>query len=1070
MIDPQRSNEFLNFAHDPDSPREQRNNSYISDIDTITEVHQILDDAASALSETASPAVLAWSILLSENRRSSTARKDARELRQSIRAVEDFADDSIDDENAVIGQARPRRSSTSSDISIEPGVLDRLTESISMNVDGDPINRLGASAVDGCKVFDILTSLSLYFGTFTESSWDIALGSKVRLVILGLARLSYGLVDYSPELITSSITALTGGQHFWDILESRPFLAPIDPLASFLADDWFMDKLLNTAISRYPYESLPFLKLIHVVATSQNQHDEGVPFAATILESMPTFTFTLPDSFRDYETIQEEDNTNAIQITRPIPLFIPQRKADLGRGRSFNGKSFALSRPSDDFNIPSGTQGRIISETGPKVSIFFHQYSGLKYLGKLLETALTAGDDIDATTGVTVDRESLAEIIGLLATILLTCTKIQENDGDVTSSDAAHRILEQASDGLGRNRDVVSVVFSIFEEELHQQSMGDSDSSLDVLVSSVRFINALVPILPSRVWPLMGRSELLEIEGRGGKIANIVGRVEIVTGRYDFLISCTHLFNALVEDSIANAALRKGGARSVARFGSKEDQGTGVPDQVVSKVLLSFTRAIADVFEASSAWKFADDEQRLILSGLVSTVLNSVLQYSYGVGDSSNDKVKLTRSLTASANHIIETFLSTTSGYLRFQPVFRAFLDGFSTPNSTLQPRMVKRWISHVEAILVFTTTIIRLSRLLERPTSQLENHLFKTSPLIARLYAVHETYRTPVVKLLQALVLSAASRTGEPPSLLGYLGPTTSKNFLQMLLDLGKPLDDDPDVISIWNLMSVVVSNRQQWFSIYILTGRPPRESSTNKSGEQQPPPPKTLLKVALEGLLNIQSLPGPNALAMLEFVSLAQNFWPWVMSELQKQSEFIKSLSNHITKLEPISTSSVVRSLESCYNSRVAAYVAEILAMYLYHSRQVGNTAVASDLIGKVAYYMKYATAPSSYNASLHSNLKRNFESKFGGCSLQDFKKTELESRNFGRDYLYDLQLADKMLHSDQAWKGRRNDGLAEELAIANVNLSLVDAQVVSLSSRSRYLILMETGSSTWLEATCR
>jgi hypothetical protein len=37
--------------------------------------------------------------------------------------------------------------------------------------------------------------------------------------------------------------------------------------------------------------------------------------------------------------------------------------------------------------------------------------------------------------------------------------------------------------------------------------------------------------------------------------------------------------------------------------------------------------------------------------------------------------------------------------------------------------------------------------------------------------------------------------------------------------------------------------------------------------------------------------------------------------------------------------------------------------------------------------------------------------------------------------------------MLSSDQAWTGRKNDGLAEELTKANVNLSLVDAQVVSV-----------------------
>jgi len=75
----------------------------------------------------------------------------------------------------------------------------------------------------------------------------------------------------------------------------------------------------------------------------------------------------------------------------------------------------------------------------------------------------------------------------------------------------------------------------------------------------------------------------------------------------------------------------------------------------------------------------------------------------------------------------------------------------------------------------------------------------------------------------------------------------------------------------------------------------------------------------------------------------------------------------------------------------------------------------------------------------------LKRNFEARYSGCSLQDFKHTRLDIREFGREYFYDVTFADKMLNSDQSWTGRKNDGLAEELAKANVNLSLVDAQVV-------------------------
>jgi nuclear pore complex protein Nup188 len=142
----------------------------------------------------------------------------------------------------------------------------------------------------------------------------------------------------------------------------------------------------------------------------------------------------------------------------------------------------------------------------------------------------------------------------------------------------------------------------------------------------------------------------------------------------------------------------------------------------------------------------------------------------------------------------------------------------------------------------------------------------------------------------------------------------------------------------------------------------------------------------------------------------------------------------------------------------------------MYLYHSRQLGKTAPVTDLLPHIEFYTRCAVSAPSYNVSLHANLKRNFEAMYSGCSLQDFKRTRLEVLEFGREYFYDINYADMMLNSDQAWTGRKNDGLAEELAKANVNLSLVDAQVVSVQviPTGNHFDPM-IGSSSWMEASC-
>ena len=74
----------------------------------------------------------------------------------------------------------------------------------------------------------------------------------------------------------------------------------------------------------------------------------------------------------------------------------------------------------------------------------------------------------------------------------------------------------------------------------------------------------------------------------------------------------------------------------------------------------------------------------------------------------------------------------------------------------------------------------------------------------------------------------------------------------------------------------------------------------------------------------------------------------------------------------------------------------------------------------------------------------MKRNFEARYLGCSILDFERTILQQRPLGREYFYNIPVMDKTLGYDIAW--RRRDGFRTEVANANVNLSLVDAQIVS------------------------
>jgi nuclear pore complex protein Nup188 len=1030
------------------SPNAAADKPFILNTQTVAEIHTILLNAADASLTTAGPAILAWSIVLRT--------LNFRVLNSKTPQLE--AESSRFD----------RRSSTDTDITLVPDRYDDVMEQIKASLDEDVIDFLARSAVNICRVFETLTALSSRFGTTSNAFFSIATGARMRMVILNLIKNSTA-VGYIPEIVEATVSTLTGGQNYWDILDSKPLLKQDNPIRMFLRDEDLLNALLKSAQWRYPFESLPFLRMIRAVASySSHQGREMSPTAISFLDALPMFTYQLPPDFVDYETMQEEDNNNNIRLLRPIQLF-EQRS----RGMGNQGRSMALMVIDPDFYIPAGTAGRIISESGPRVAFWFHEYSGLKYFGKLLETFLTASDLVDATTGQPADRDSVSEIIELLATLLLSIAQSAETN--INWQADALEVLEKASSGLSQSRDIISVVFDIFEQELQNlSSFSGSDVPLEVLVGCVHFIHALLPTSPGRVWPLLSKSGLLGVGSGSGQLSTIVEGVELISGRYNLLISCCRLYDSLVEDFATNAITRRSKGRSSGgrRYTQGAGLGTSLPDQFLSKVLFSFTRYMMDVFESSFAWKFIAQDDRHWISRSIGKTFDAILQYSYGLesaADATKEadpktkevlkpetgkmkrKEKLTKIMEAlmpSASLIVEGFLSASSGTLRFQPLLRSYFDGLDTPDLSTFLNRLNLWTTNVSNTLSFSKTLLRVSKVLERPTSQLESQLFKASPLIARLYAVHDTYRNHVVGLFEAMVVTASSKTSEPPSLLGHLGPNTARNFLYLLSDLDNPLSRGRNVYAIWHFLSMVVSSRQQWFANYLLTGRTPRDASRSKiSGRDLATLDKPLLATALETLSKIDQIPRSEALAILEFVALAQNFWPWTVCDSPKYSGFISNISEFVGNLRPIQPSpNLEATIDACYQSRIAGYIAEVLAMHLFHTRQKGYHSTAKDLVPNLSYFTRFAVAVPSYNTSLHTMLKRNFEDKYPGCSLGDLKRNTLEDHQFGREYFYDLSLADKMLCLHQAWTGRKDDGLRNEFARANVNLSLVDAQIVS------------------------
>jgi nuclear pore complex protein Nup188 len=1037
----------------PDTP-------WLFNEDAIRNLHEILMAAAPSAYITAGPALLGWSVILKQIRSRVSNRREAQNRRN----------DGFDDDTEQGSAGAPGAGA----LILAPDAYEGLLEDIMDSTEDDPIDFLALSAVNECRVFETLADICQKLGDTLAACFTPELGLRLRMSILELMRASAPDIGYRTETFEVVLSAAHAGQEYWDLIDARGAREDNNPVKYLLSDPLSFQTFWQNAKYRYPFESAPFLRFSHALATLCVVEGGELKTILNFLEPFRTFTYPLPFKYEHYVTTQEEDNNNTIRLTRDLPLFEPR-----WRGANANllsgGQEMVLATASGDLTIRSGTTGRMVVENEPKVVYFFHHYNGVKYLGKLLETFLVAGDTLDATTGSEAEPEAVAEIIGTFAVVLHSIANSGRAAADIQAT--ANRFFETASSALGRGRDITLVISEVFEQELQRQSNETtSDASLEILTSCIQYLHALLQFSPGRVWPLIGRSGLLGFDRGAGKLSSIVGNVEVILGKYPFLIACTRLFEALVNDFTVNAIARKRKANTVRRrFSDVEEHNVRVPDQVLSKVLLSFTRYLTEVLESSTTWRFVDQDERLQLTKSIMLSFDRMLVFAFGIqgvqepgpkplsekvdaeqdpdsGDdtktSTKSAVQVNAALTQAATYIVESFLSKSSGPLRFKPILRSLYDGFNTPASTIYLNRQRLVADDVKAALEFSKRLLRVGVMLER-TSHLEAQLFAAAPLIARLYAVNDSYRNPIIKLFEALIISASGSVSEPPSLLGYLGAKTSKNFLHTVSHLDKPLSRSENIGAIWHFLSMVMSSRQQWFANYVLTGKTPRDALKDKKPirTRNTSSPKPLLNTAIDNLSHIGDIPDTEALVMLEFVALAQNFWPWTMHDLESNTSFIIYLTRYIESLGPNqTTSSRNPAIKACHRTRIAAYIAEILAMHIFHSRQTGKPSIVKDIMPKLAYYVNSATTAPSYNASLHGNLRQNFDSRYAACTLQSFRRTNLVDRQFGDNYFYDLELLDRMLHADEAWMGRRNNGYKVELASANVNMSLVDAQVVS------------------------
>ncbi|PGH34841.1 nuclear pore complex protein [[Emmonsia] crescens] len=998
------------------------NTPFFMSRDNIGEINEICLKAANVGCLSAAPMIFAFAIVMFAVREIALSTKEERELQQAQHAVDSF--------NSNAPSSSPSRLA-------EQSIFEDIFEKArNPAFDDDFVRLLVTNSVDKCHVFDFIVALVDSLKPISDPGDGGMLSRWIRVELLDLIRASVEHLDYIPEVVSSVLCIISGPTDDCNQVSSLELNDGCDPRSMFIQDPVLIDRIFRVAKSRFPYEAINFLKICRALSGSSIVNDDGLPYIAQELESMETYTQIVAPGFQGYQSIREDENANFVGLIQPLPM---QETAMSKNTTGYESSSNAVVL-AESCVIPQEAVGQVVNESKPAVIMWHHHYNCLGFLGIWLEQATNSRRSEQEP-----EDEVLAEIIGLFADLITSAQIISRRNG---TESGAKRILEMASDGLDRHGDIISVVFEIFERNLQNTiSKRGSSRNLQPVISCLRFINALISVIPGRVWPFLSRSSFIGSDGKGGMLVTIVSSIEATSGDFSFLQSTIQMFDLLVDDVIIHSGVRRSAGRISAKSSHLAEFSAGIPPYIMRDFLLALVRVMVEAYNSNTTWRYNDICQQLEINTSLALTIEKILYCIYAIDDTSDLDSKLVGVFSSSATYILKVLRPTTIEELPFNPLLRTVLGSLQNSSSSSNLRSLLLHTRHIQSALKLSERLVQTGRLVGSPMSMLETQLFKASPVLIRLYALSYDYQLPVVSLLELLISYAASDSDhEPPSVLGHLGAKSSCHFLDCLSKFDRPFKDPALYVSIWDLLSTIISKRQQWLAVFFLTGSSARDSlkksEKDKSSTMTGQP---FLGISLDLLTKIDTIQPQIAISALDFVAKAQEHWLWATPQIKNHSEFFPKIVNFVASLDIRKCS----PLDQCLNTKIASLVADICAVYLHSAKESRDRAFFKMIIPLISWFSDNAVKVDGYNASLHSNLRKNFEMKYNGCKAIAMKRTGLTRPELGENYFYDVKLGSQLFGYDFAWNGTRDQGFVEEIKRANLNLSLVEAQMTLLQS---------------------
>jgi hypothetical protein len=186
------------------------------------------------------------------------------------------------------------------------------------------------------------------------------------------------------------------------------------------------------------------------------------------------------------------------------------------------------------------------------------------------------------------------------------------------------------------------------------------------------------------------------------------------------------------------------------------------------------------------------------------------------------------------------------------------------------------------------------------------------------------------------------------------------------------------------------------------------------------------------------------------MEFLSKAHNSWAAILSTVRQDKALWAKLLIPLTWSGLIidTSDSSDRTLQNCWRLQTASAAVDAIAVEIFHA---GNTTQAASIevlhnhfvVKKDVKLQDIASEAfriRGYRDSLFFHLRRNFQNKFPTTDVLRFQRNAIHERHFGEEYFFDISVGRAVLGDDPAW-----EGFEKEIRLANLNMSIVDAQLV-------------------------